>query len=780
MVELYTFFHREETHMRINIILILNLLFMFSVHPVVQAEKSLRPEHVLLLNSYDQRMTWVKDITIAVEDVLDPDNNNIILHIANMDSKQFHSPEYFDLYKKYLKQKYNKNKFSLILSSDNNAFDFLLKHRDELFPGVPVVFCGVNNFKDNLIKDSDKFTGVAELFSARKTVETALKLHPRTQEIFIINDYLETGRAWQKDIDSALSDLKEKVRITYSKDLAMDELQTTIANLNKNTIVLLGVYYTDKDGRFFTYEKVGAMISGASHVPVYCLLEFNMGKGVVGGEVISGYYQGKTMTEIGKRVLNGEDPNHIPVLKKGANRIIFDYLHLKRFGVAESSLPDGSVVINKPYSVFQKYKKEFITLTILIMALVVTIAALLLNILLRTRAEEALRESEQRLSTHLLNTPVGAILWDRGFKVIEWNPAAETIFGFTRKEAIGKHVTKLILPEDVKNVVDNVFQEILSSRGGEGNINENITKSGKRILCDWYNTILKDVDGNVTGVASLVNDITDLKRTQEMMIQSEKMLSIGGLAAGMAHEINNPLAGMMQNAQVIHNRLTKNLPANDNVAKELGISMAVIKKFMEKRDILKQLENIHQAGSRAAKVIENMLSFARKSDSVRSEHNLYELIDKTIELAQNDYSLKKKYDFKQIKIIRKYNPDIPKILCEASKIQQVLFNLIKNASESMGLEKRENKAHQLILRLQKAQKMVCIEIEDNGPGMDPATRKRVFEPFFTTKSVDKGTGLGLSVSYFIIVDDHGGEMEVESTLGKGTKFIIKLPIQKKE
>jgi PAS domain S-box-containing protein len=766
--------------MRINIILILNLLFMFSVHPMVQAENSLRPEHVLLLNSYDQRMTWVKDIITAVEDVLDPDNNNIILHIANMDSKRFHSPEYFDLYKNYLKQKYSKSKFSLILSSDNNAFEFLRKNRDELFPGVPVVFCGVNNFKDNLIKDSDKFTGVAELFSARKTVETALKLHPGTQEIFIINDYLETGRAWQKDMDSALSDLKKKVRITYSKDLAMDELQITIANLNKNTIVLLGVYYTDKYGKFFTYEKVGAMISGASHVPVYCLLEFNLGKGVVGGEVISGYYQGKAMAEIGKRVLNGEDPSHIPVLKKGANRMIFDSLQLKKFGVTESSLPDGSIVINKPSSVFQKYKKEIITLTILIMALVVTIAALLLNILRRTRAEEALRKSEQRLSIHLLNTPVGAILWDREFNAIEWNPAAETIFGYTREEAIGKRVTELILPEDVKEVVDEVFQELLSSRGGERYINENITKSGKRILCDWYNTILKDVDGNVTGVASLVNDITDLKRTQEMIIQSEKMLSIGGLAAGMAHEINNPLAGMMQNAQVIHNRLTKNLPANDNVAKELGISMAVIKKFMEKRDILKQLENIHQAGSRAAKVIENMLSFARKSDSVRSEHHLCELIDNTIELAQNDYSLKKRYDFKQIKIIREYNPDIPKIFCEASKIQQVLFNLIKNASESMGLEKRENKNSELIFRLQKAQKMVCIEIEDNGPGMDPAIRKRVFEPFFTTKSVDKGTGLGLSVSYFIIVDDHGGEMEVESTLGKGTKFIIKLPIQKKD
>ncbi|MCF6246122.1 MAG: hypothetical protein L3J69_02050, partial [Desulfobacula sp.] len=279
--------------MRIKAVIVLVLLSIFSILFSAQAKSSLEPEHVLLLNSYNQRMTWVKDIIRAVEDVLDPDNNNIILHISNMDSKQFYSQKYFNSYKSYLKNKYANNNFSLILSSDNNAFDFLLKNRDELFPGTPVVFCGVNNFMDEQIKESDKFTGIAEIISARNTVEMALKLHPETKEIFVVNDYLETGRAWQRDIDAALADMKEKIKITYAPNLAMDALQATIANLDKDTVVLLGVYFADKEGRYFTYEKVGEMISEVSQVPVYCLLEFNMGKGVVGGEVISGYYQGQ-------------------------------------------------------------------------------------------------------------------------------------------------------------------------------------------------------------------------------------------------------------------------------------------------------------------------------------------------------------------------------------------------------------------------------------------------------------------------------------------------------
>jgi len=180
----------------------------------------------------------------------------------------------------------------------------------------------------------------------------------------------------------------------------------------------------------------------------------------------------------------------------------------------------------------------------------------------RKKAENDLLESRNQLSIHLENTPVGAISWDTEFRVREWNPAAETIFGYSREEAMGKHAADLILPEDVREQVDLVFQNLLTGRGGERSMNENITKSGKRVLCDWYNTRLKTLDGKITGVASLVNDITERKKTQEMMIQSEKMMSVGGLAAGMAHEINNPLSGIMQNAQIIHHRLTRDIPAN--------------------------------------------------------------------------------------------------------------------------------------------------------------------------------------------------------------------------
>lgn len=264
-------------------------------------------------------------------------------------------------------------------------------------------------------------------------------------------------------------------------------------------------------------------------------------------------------------------------------------------------------------------------------------------------------------------------------------------------------------------------------------------------------------------------------RLEEMMIQSEKMVSLGGLAAGMAHEINNPLAGILQNTQVIQNRLKNKLPANVKAADELGLDLDKTVAYMEKRDIFRMTESVLTAGKRAAGIVANMLSFSRKSASGFLAEDICGLLDRTLELAESDYNLKKKFDFKKIRIEKYYDEHLPKVSCKSSEIQQVFFNILSNGAQAM-MSHEMRQAPCFHFKVFRHGPMLCVMISDNGPGMPAKIKKRVFEPFFTTKNVGEGTGLGLAVSYFIITENHKGQIVVNSKPGEGSSFTIKLPI----
>lgn len=383
-----------------------------------------------------------------------------------------------------------------------------------------------------------------------------------------------------------------------------------------------------------------------------------------------------------------------------------------------------------------------------------------------------LSEAKHYIENVIDSMPSILIGVDISGKITQWNYKAETETGISADDAAGQdffqffpHLGKLA--EKIRTAIETseVMEETKLSRVFQGKTKyENLTVFPLKELLE-------------KGAVIRIDDVTEKARIEEMMVQSEKMLSVGGLAAGMAHEINNPLAGMMQNAQVLVNRLSRDLPENEKIAMEVGTTMQTIKDYMEKRKIFVQLDHINEAGKHAAKIIQNLLSFAKKAEGLRTFENLPQLMDRTIDLAGNDYELKKKCDFRQIKINRAVEADFPLVQCDPAKIQQVFFNIIKNAAEAMhDSDKSRVPQPELRLRFFVKDRMAVIEIQDNGPGIEKETRSRIFEPFFTTKSPDRGKGLGLSVAFFIIVEDHKGELGVESSSESGSTFIIRLPL----
>ena len=379
------------------------------------------------------------------------------------------------------------------------------------------------------------------------------------------------------------------------------------------------------------------------------------------------------------------------------------------------------------------------------------------------------------LSNIINSMPSVLIGIDSTGRVTQWNDKAEEETGISARAAVGSELVRVYpgLRDQMETIRKAIHQrEVMEAPArkrtvGDDTLYEDIT-------------IYPLVTNGEKGAVIRVDDKTEQKRLEEMMIQSEKMLSVGGLAAGMAHEINNPLGGIMQNAQVVINRVTAEMPANKEAAEKAGITMPAIRDFMESRKVIHHLEMILEAGKRAASIVENMLSFARKGTKSLDPCDLVELLEKTVELAEKDYDLKKKYDFKQIRIEWEYEENVPLVQCESSKIQQVFLNILKNGAEAMAEWRNKDtgdlETSRFILRVRHRQSTVLIEIEDNGPGIPEQVRKRIFEPFYTTKPVGVGTGLGLSVSYFIITQNHDGQLSVESEPGKGTKFIIKLPV----
>ncbi|MFO7817240.1 MAG: PAS domain S-box protein [Desulfovibrionales bacterium] len=464
------------------------LLFCAGAHA-----KSHNHRHVLLLHSYHSGMTWVQNIEKAVYDVLDPDKNDIILHIEYLDSKRAHSEEHYRQFAHLLEAKYRDIDLSLIMSSDNNAFDLVLGHKKELFPRIPFVFCGVNDFQPEMLEGLDNVTGVAEYPSAAETMRTMLRLKPDTKKVYVINDYLTTGRAWTRQIRNELEQFKNRVQIEYNRNLPIQELQGKIRSLPPGSMVLLGVYYADKTGDYFTYEKVGAELTNTSPVPVFCLLRFNLHGGVVGGKVIDGYSQGKIMAETAVRILNGEPPGNIPVIHAGANRFIFDSRALAEYQMPESRLPAGSILINAPFSFYNEYK-NLVWITAALIAVLLTLILLLLkNIYSRKKVEEQLRKSETKYRSIFNNANEGIFQSTPEGVPLDANPAMAHMLGYSTKSELLNNLNDIS-----QQVYEDSFDRVFLKK----------ELAGSDTLSNW-DVKLKKRDGSVFWASLNIHRVED-------------------------------------------------------------------------------------------------------------------------------------------------------------------------------------------------------------------------------------------------------------------------------
>jgi len=376
------------------------------------------------------------------------------------------------------------------------------------------------------------------------------------------------------------------------------------------------------------------------------------------------------------------------------------------------------------------------------------------------QSEQALRDSEARYRSLYDNAPLAFVLWGPDYRVRDWNKRAEEMFGFTREETLGQLLCDFLIPASAQPQVNNVLADIAHGKDSTS-LNENVTKSGAPILCEWNHCLRYDEEGTVREVLSLALDVTERKQAEEQrrhieeQIQhAQKLESLGVLAGGIAHDFNNLLVAILGNADFALADLPKDSPVREH------------------------LEEISSASQRAADLCRQLLAYSGRARFLVAPLNLADLVQEMSKLLE--VSLTKKADMQ-----RHFEPDLPLIEGDPTQLRQVVMNLVTNAAESyearhgvveIRVSHREcerDYLNETYLRddLPEGQ-YVCLEVRDYGCGMDAITRQKLFEPFFTTKFSGRGLGLAAVLG---IVRGHRGAIQVESEPDEGTSIRLFFP-----
>ncbi|MEM9806070.1 MAG: AAA family ATPase [Cyanobacteria bacterium P01_D01_bin.56] len=424
----------------------------------------------------------------------------------------------------------------------------------------------------------------------------------------------------------------------------------------------------------------------------------------------------------------------------------------------------------------------------------------------RIEAEFSFKASQSRLSFLVEQTPIGIIEWDHNFTVVGWNPAAESIFDYSETEMLGQHAVQIVPESDRVNVA-TVMTDLMKGCGGFYSLNQNIRKDGTVISCEWINTPLRDKSGQAIGIISMVQDVTERRRSQEIivqkshalekamaqlqntqlqMVQNEKMATLGNLVAGVAHEVNNPIGflnGSINNTKNYIQDLFEHLdtyqkhqppiaPVQEN-ADDIDLEFVL-------EDLPKLLDSMKGAINRIKGISTSLRTFSRADTENKVRVNLHEGIDSTLLILK--YRLKANEQRPAIEVNKDYG-ELPAVNCFPGQLNQVFMNILANAidaldeaSQSRSFADIKAKPHCITIRTELDNNQVRITIADNGPGIPETVRDKIFDHLFTTKSIGKGTGLGLAIAHQIVVIAHGGRLNVQSEVGQGSRFCICLPL----
>jgi PAS domain S-box-containing protein len=728
------------------------LLALFCPSPLQAVEE--HPKRILVLHSYHPDFPWTAGIMAGMKETLDKSGKKVLLHAEYMDTKRyFDDPEYLSrILEEALHHKLAKGAFDLVLLSDTDALNFTIRHRHDLFAGMPIVFCGINDFHPSMIAGVGGITGVAEVPDYRETIDLALRLHPESREIVALNSTADaTGRAQRESLAAEAAHLRGRIRVVPWDDLPLEEVADRLRELPRGTLVVVNTSaFNDRSGQFLEMSESMRIFRATSAVPIYSLWKPFLGLGIVGGKLVSMESQGRLAAELALRILDGESPDEIAVIGRGANEFMFDYNELERFGISRKALPEGSVVINAPPPIYTVSKQQLWIALALMSAVVL---ALLVNIVWRKRAEAELRTAHRRLQDIIEFLPDATFVIDRQGRVEAWNRAMEELTGVSKKEILDQGgeasaraihgYGRLILVDLLRNPDAEIGESYdFVRKEGRALIAESfvpVARGGKGAYLWGIASPLLDQGGTPAGAIESLRDITERKQAEEALKNANRELD--AFVQTVSHDLRAPLTPILGYADFLREHCRERLDPQS----------------------LDCLAEISRSANKMLALLEDLLTLAtvgqieRPAEPVSAEAVVD---DVQLELAEPLLRTGTLVEVGSLPTVR-----IPQTL-----LAQIFNNLIGNAVRYAGKE-----GSSIEVGGERLGTLVRFHVRDHGPGVPEEERGRIFDLFYRGAMHREvpGTGVGLATVQKI-ARRYGGRTWVEETEGGGSTFWVEM------
>lgn len=719
-----------------------NLLFFLAIISVLVTNVYAKSKHILVLQSYNKGLVWTDNISKGIEDTLLLQNSHYELTTEYMDTKKINSTEYMDsLYRLFI-MKMEKQSFDAIIAADNEASEFVLKYKDELFKNIPLIFCGIDKRDPGLDINEVLKKGISLILESKEikiNMDFITKVLPNLKELYIINDYTGASVLVNHTYKKEAKRLEERgIKTVINFDGNLEKIAEDIKNLPSNSAVLFGSLFRDKEGSYIPYYELNEVLT-SSKVPLFAMSDSHFGRGVIGGYLLRGYELGEAAAKETVKILEDKtSASKKPIIVP--SQWAFDYKIVKKYNIDMDKIPEDSIMINLPKSFFERNKKLVEYSFILFPFVLVSLIFAVINNYQKFKLSQKLKVQSE-LQEVLLNNIQSSIFWiDNHNRVKGCNTSFCTMLNMTQEQIIGKEICQIFL-----KLCNLPFNKTIKDL-------KEIEFSYEGKIYRLTSQTFFDNKGENGGIVSIITDITEKKQLEvntQFIVQQSKLAEVGEMLSAIVHQWKNPLVELSAVAhKIIYYDKKGKLTSKD------------IKEFYD---------NIMTQTIYMSETIDGFRDFIRPSNKPKVFN-----IDTGLKEVLMLLSHSLKYSHIELDYINN-----SKEFCFAygypNEFKQVVVSIINNARDAIVEAKALDSSlvGKIVLTLYKKENTIELFIEDNGIGIKEEIANQIFNPFFTTKT--SGDGFGLYMAKLIIENKMHGKIKVFG-VKKGTKVSISMPI----